>query len=145
MKNLLILIALLFPFLTMSQIPSYDKNGNVTYYRQDTTKIPTPTAKAIVKELISCDSLKAIHQLTEEQLVLTETKVSIKDQIIESHVQKATLYEERIKTEQQKFDVQKQWVEDLRKENKKLKAKLLFTKITMGAIIGGITYLFITK
>jgi hypothetical protein len=130
MKNLLISIALLLPIFVKSQ---------------DTIRIPTPTAKTIVKELISCDSIKAIHQLTEEQLVLTESKVDIQDQIIANHVQKESLYEERIKTEQQKFDVQKQWVEDLRKENKKLKAKLLFTKITMGAIIGGITYLFITK
>lgn len=130
MKNLLISIALLFPIFVKSQ---------------DTIKIPTHMAKTIAKELISCDSLKAIHQLTEEQLVLTETKVSIKDQIIQSHVQKEVLYEERIKNEQQKFDVQKQWIEDLRKENKKLKAKLLFTKITMGTIIAGVTYLFITK
>jgi hypothetical protein len=130
MKNLLISIALLLPIFVKSQ---------------DTIRIPTSTAKTIVKELISCDSIKAIHQLTEEQLVLTETKVAVQDQIITSHIQKEGLYEERIKNEQQKFDVQKQWVEDLRKENKKLKAKLLFTKITMGTIIAGITYLFITK
>jgi hypothetical protein len=130
MKNLLISIALLFPLFVKSQ---------------DTTKIPTRTAKSIVKELISCDSVKAVHELTKEQLVLTEAQSSIKDEVIASHVQKETLYEERIKNEQQKFDVQSKWVEDLRKENKKLKAKLLFTKITMGAIIGGITYLFIAK
>jgi hypothetical protein len=130
MKNLLISIALLLPIFVKSQ---------------DTIRIPTPTAKTIVKELISCDSIKAIHQLTEEQLVLTESKVDIQDQIIASHVEKEILYEERIKNEQQKFDVQKQWVEDLRKENKKLKAKLLYTKITMGTIIAGITYLFIIK
>jgi hypothetical protein len=130
MKNLLISIALLLPIFVKSQ---------------DTIRIPTSTAKTIVKELISCDSIKAIHQLTEEQLVLTESKVAVQDQIITSHIQKETLYEERIKNEQQKFNVQSKWVEDLRKENKKLKAKLLFTKITMGAIISGITYLYITK
>ena len=130
MKNLLISIALLLPIFVKSQ---------------DTIRIPTPTAKTIVKELITCDSVKAIHQFTEEQLVLTETKVVVQDQIITSHIQKETLYEERIKNEQQKFDIQSKWVEDLRKENKKLKAKLLFTKITMSTVIAGITYLFITK
>ena len=130
MKNLLISIALLLPIFVKSQ---------------DTIRIPTSTAKTIVKELISCDSIKAIHQLTEEQLVLTESKVAVQDQIITSHIQKEGLYEERIKTEQQKFDIQKQWIEDLRKENKKLKAKLLFTKITLGAGISILTYLLIIK
>ena len=77
--------------------------------------------------------------------MLTEAKVSIKDEIIEGHVQKGIMYEDRIKNEQQKFEVQKQWIDDLRKENKKLKAKLTFTKITMSIGIGILTYLFVTK
>jgi cell shape-determining protein MreC len=127
------------------QIGHYDSLGNVTYYTEDTIKLPYSVAKKVAKELVSYDSLKAIHQLTKEQLVLTEAKVSIKDEIIEGHVQKGIMYEDRIKNEQQKFEVQKQWIDDLRKENKKLKAKLTFTKITMSIGIGILTYLFVTK
>ena len=31
------------------------------------------------------------------------------------------------------------------KQNKKLKVKLAFTKITLGGVIGGLTYLYFTK
>ena len=134
MKHILLFITLLLPILAEQQTKS-----------QDTIKLPTPVAKKVAKELVSYDSLKAIHQLTKEQLVLTEAKVSIKDEIIEGHVQKGIMYEDRIKNEQQKFEVQKQWIDDLRKENKKLKAKLTFTKITMSIGIGILTYLFVTK
>jgi len=112
---------------------------------QDTIHIPTPVAKQIAKELVGCDSAKAILELTKEQLTLTEQKVTLKDSIISGHVQKGIMYEERIKNEQLKFDTQGKWVDQLRKQNKKRKAKLLFTKITLSAIVGGLTYLYITK
>ena len=112
---------------------------------QDTVKIPTPIAKQIAKELVSCDSLKAIHELTVEQLTLTESKVVLKDSIISNHVQKGIMYEERIKNEQLKFDTQGLFVKQLQKQNKKLKVKLVFTKITLGGVIGGLTYLYFTK
>jgi hypothetical protein len=112
---------------------------------QDTVKIPTPIAKQIAKELVSCDSLKAIHELTVEQLTLTESKVTLKDSIISNHVQKGIMYEERIKNEQLKFDTQGLFVKQLQKQNKKLKVKLVFTKITLGGVIGGLTYLYFTK
>ena len=112
---------------------------------QDTVKIPTPIAKQIAKELVGCDSLKAIHELTKEQLTLTEQKVVLKDSIISNYVQKGIMYEERIKNEQLKFDTQGKFVDILRSQNKKLKVKLVFTKITLSSVIGGLTYLYITK
>ena len=112
---------------------------------QDTVKIPTPIAKQIAKELVGCDSLKAIHELTKEQLTLTEQKVVLKDSIISNHVQKGIMYEERIKNEQLKFDTQGLFVKQLQKQNKKIKVKLVFTKITLGGVIGGLTYLYFTK
>jgi len=112
---------------------------------QDTIHIPTPVAKQIAKDLVSGDSAKAILELTKEQLTLTESKVILKDSIISNHVQKGIMYEERIKNEQLKFDTQGKWVDELRKQNKNLKVKLVFTKITLSAIVGGLTYLYITK
>jgi len=112
---------------------------------QDTVKIPTPVAKQIARELVGCDSTKAMLELTKEQLTLTESKIVLKDSIISNYVQKGIMYEERIKNEQLKFDTQGKFVDILRNQNKKLKVKLLFTKITYSAIIGGLTYLYITK
>jgi len=110
---------------------------------QDTIKIPTPIAKQIAKDLVSCDSIKALHTLTTEELLLTQDKLILKDNIISNYVDKGVMYEERIQNEQSKFKVQELWVDDLRKENKKLKVKVLYTKISMGAIIGFLGYLLI--
>ena len=112
---------------------------------QDTVKIPTPVAKQIAKDLVSGDSAKAVLELTKEQLTLTESKVILKDSIISNHVQKGIMYEERIKNEQLKFDTQGKWVDELRKQNKNLKVKLVFTKITLSTVVGGLTYLYFTK
>jgi hypothetical protein len=130
MKYILIILISLLPVLAKSQ---------------DTVKIPTPVAKQVAKDLVSGDSAKAILDITKEQLTLTEQKVVLKDSIISNHVQKGIMYEERIKNEQLKFDTQGLFVKQLQKQNKKLKVKLLFTKITLGGVIGGLTYLYITK
>ena len=128
MKQLLIILAFILPIVAKSQ---------------DTIKIPVPAARQIAKDLATCDSIKAVHELTKEQLILTKDKVILKDNIISNYVDKGIMYEERIQNEQSKFKVQGMWVDDLRKENKKLKVKVLYTKISMGAIIGFLGYLLI--
>jgi hypothetical protein len=115
------------------------------YAQQDTVKIPVPVAKQIVKDLISGDSAKAELKLCNENVTLLEKKVVLKDSIISGHVQKGILYEDRIKNEQLKFDAQQKWVDQLRKDNKKLKAKLFFTRMLGTAIVGGLGYLYFTK
>jgi len=131
MKYILIVLLGLLSFSTKAQ--------------QDTIHLPYSVAKQIIKDLVVCDSAKAILELTKEQLTLTESKVALKDSIISNYIKKDTIYEERIKNEQLKFDAQGKFVEQLRTKNKKLKVKLLFTKVTFGAVIGGLTYLYITK
>jgi len=112
---------------------------------QDTIHIPTRVAKQIAKDLVNCDSLKAVHELTTNQLTLTEQKVSLKDSIITTYIKKDSLYEERIKNCDGIVGIQKEYIKDFTKKNKKLKVKLLFTKVTLGVVIGGLTYLYITK
>lgn len=146
MKKILILLIALLPVVSKAQkIMVLDSLGNVAYYIEDTIKLPYSAAKQIAKDLVSGDSAKAVLDLTKEQLTLTEQKIVLKDSLISNHVQKGIMYEERIKNEQAKFDVQGLFVKDLQKQSKKLKAKLVFTKITLGAIIGGLGYLYITK
>ena len=144
MKKLLIIILFAIPLLTKSQqIPEYDSLGNLIYYVEDTIKIPSSVAKQIAKDLVICDSTKAVLELTKEQLSLTEQKVSLKDSIINDHVNKGIMYEERINNEQDKFKIQGRWVEDLRKQNKELKTKLVYTKITMSLAILFLGYIII--
>jgi cell shape-determining protein MreC len=146
MKQILTILLIILSLSSKGQhVPTYDSLGNVTYYTEDTIHLPYSVAKKIAKELVGCDSTKAILELTKEQLTLTEQKVTLKDSVIAQHIKKGEIYEDRIKNEQLKFDMQGKWVDQLRKQNKKLKVKLLFTKITLSAIIGGLTYLYITK
>ena len=133
MKKLLFIVCL-FPMFAFAQTAP-----------QDTVKIPAPVAKQIVKDLIGGDSAKAELKLANEQLVLLNQTIILKDSIISGHVQKGIMYEERIKNEQLKFETQGLWVNDLQKQNKKLKTKLTFTKVIGGIIIGSLGYLYIMK
>jgi len=112
---------------------------------QDTVHIPVYVAKQIVKDLVSGDSAKAELKLANEHIDLMHQKINLKDSIISGHVQKGILYEDRIKNEQLKFDAQQKWVDQLRKDNKKLKVKLRLIQITGTAIVGGLAYLYISK
>ena len=127
MKYLLIILISLLPIVVKSQDTSI--------------KISTSTARRVAKDLVICDSTKAMLELTKEQLSLTEQKVVLKDSIISNHINKGLLYETRIQNEQDKFKIQGMWVEDLRKQNKKLKANLTFTKIVLSVALGGLILL----
>jgi len=83
--------------------------------------------------------------LTTKQLVLTEDKVVLKDSIIGKYEQKCSMYDTMLINEKQKFAVQGDWLKTIRKENRSLKIRLIYTKISMSAIIGLLGYLFITK
>ena len=107
MKKLLIIILLTLPLLAKAQrVPEYDSLGNLTYYVEDTIELPLSVAKQVAKDLVICDSTKAILELTKEQLSLTEQKVVLKDSIINDNINKGLLYEEHIKNEQDKFKIQ---------------------------------------
>jgi len=127
MKYLLIILISLLPIVVKSQDTSI--------------KMSTSTARRVAKDLVICDSTKAMLEVTKEQLSLTEQKVVLKDSIISNHINKGIIYETRIQNEQDKFKIQGMWVEDLRKQNKKLKANLTFTKIVLSVALGGLILL----
>ena len=132
MKTLLLTISLLFKPTPVKAI-------------QDTIKLPDQVAKTVAKELTSCDSIKAVHKLTVQQLLLTEQKVVLKDSIINEHVKKGIMYESIVRNNGTQLDIMDRWAQELRKDNKKLKVKLAFTQITLTGIIGFLGYLYITK
>ena len=130
MKQLLIILAFILP---------------ITVKSQDTIKIPTPVAKSIARELVSCDSAKAILTLTKEQLSLTENKVILKDSIIANHIKKEDVYKQVITNQEDKFKLQGEWVSELRSQNRKLKAKLTFMQIATTIFVGIISYIYVAK
>ena len=130
MKQLITILAFLLPSIIKAQ---------------DTIKIPAPVAKQIVLDLISGDSAKAELGLAQQQLILTNKVVVLKDSIISNYIQKCNIYDERITNEQAKFNVQGLYINQLEKSNKKLKVKLVFTKIVSIAIAGSISYFYLIK
>lgn len=146
MKKLLIIILLTLPLLAKAQrVPEYDSLGNLTYYVEDTIELPLSVAKQVAKDLVICDSTKAILELTKEQLSLTENKVILKDSIISNYIKKEDVYKQVITNQDQKFELQGQWVSELRKQNKILKSKLSFTRVTTILIVGFITFIYVRK
>jgi hypothetical protein len=130
MKQLLIILAFILPIVAKSQ---------------DTIHIPIPVAKSIARELVSCDSTKAILILTKEQLSLTENKVVLKDSIIVNHVKKEDVYKQVITNQEQKFELQGQWVTELKSQNRKLKAKLTFMQAATTVFVAVLTYIYVRK
>jgi hypothetical protein len=130
MKKLLLVFTLAIPALVKSQ---------------DTIHIPYSVAKTVAKELVECDSTKAILQLTKEQLVLTEQKVVLKDSIIATHEHKGIMYESIIVNQDQKFGLQGKWVTELEKKNRVLRAKLTFMQIVTTIFMGIMAYIYVAK
>jgi CRISPR/Cas system CMR subunit Cmr4 (Cas7 group RAMP superfamily) len=146
MKNILITLLILLSFTSKAQqLPTYDSLGNVTYYTEDTIKLPFSVAKKVTRELVSCDSAKAILELTKEQLSLTENKVILKDSIISNHVKKEDVYKQVITNQDQKFELQGQWVTELKSQNRKLKAKLTFMQVATTIFVAVLTYIYVRK
>jgi hypothetical protein len=129
MKKLIIILAFLLPVLvTKSQVV-----------------ISPETAKKLTKELVACDSIKAVHSLTKKELQLTQSKVKLKDSIIGQYVIKDSIYQEMLHNEELKFDAHSELVHDLEKANKKLKVKHNFTKIISGVVTVTLTILTLIK
>jgi uncharacterized protein YgiM (DUF1202 family) len=91
------------------------------------------------------DQLTEVHKLTETELKQTQNKVTIQDSIIATMKLKEDNYKLQIKKEQEKFTIVENQNDGLRKDIKKLKTKNTVIEIVGGAIIGGLTYIFIFK
>jgi hypothetical protein len=146
MKQILIILLTVLSLSSKAQEkPFYDSLGNLYYPTEDTIKIPFTVAKKVARELVSCDSAKAILELTKEQLSLTENKVVLKDSIIANHVKKEDVYKQVITNQEDKFKLQGEWVSELRNQNRKLKAKLTFMQVATTVFVAVLTYIYVAK
>ena len=99
----------------------------------------------IAKDLIKGDSAIALLKAKEDQLALTEKKITTKDSIINLYKRKEVNYLGQVNNEMAKITGWQTQYSELQKENKNLKVKYRFTKILSYAIIGGLGYLYLTK
>ena len=114
-------------------------------FSQDTVKLPTHVAKSIIKDLIDYESVKAQLNLCNEQIKLLEQKINAKDSIITVYTQKMETCKSQIDVEKEKTNLYKESYDNLKKDYRKLKTKLVLNQIGAGTIIGFLSYLLIAK
>lgn len=119
---------------------------------QDQVCMPSSIAKQVAQDLIIGDSAKAVLTVALDELELTKEKMSFKDSLIlNARLKELNLKDQvRICEEQNKnynllYEDSKKQFAVLAKKHKRLKAKKTFMEILGTAIIGGLTYLYITK
>ena len=114
-------------------------------FSQDTIKLPTHVAKSVIKDLIDYESVKAQLSLCNEQVKLLEQKINAKDSIITVYGQKMETCKAQIDIEKEKTELYKESYQNLKKQYRKLKVKLVLNQIGAGAVIGVLSYLLIVK
>lgn len=136
MKKIKLLIITIFVSLTaFSQVVTDTNRLSISH----------AVAKAIAKDLVKCDSTSAILKLKEEEVTLLEKKVSLKDSVLNHYRMKELNYQYQIQNESAKVKGWEDQYKKLQAEYKRLQVKHKFTKIVSLAIIGGLSYLYVTK
>ena len=120
---------------------------SIAFSQTDTSKVekcfPIPVVKQIMKDLVSGDEAKAQLKLTEQQLLETEKKVSLKDSVITTLRAKEVNYNTIIDSEKQKFEIMDRYSKKLELDLKKEKVKNKFKSILGTGVIAVLTFFII--
>ena len=122
---------------------------SIAFSQTDTSKVekcfPMPVVKQIMKDLVSGDEAKLQLKLTEQQLLETEKKVSLKDSVISTLRLKEVNYQTIIDSEKQKFEIMEKYSKKLEFDLKKEKVKNKFKSILGTGVIVALSFFLITK
>lgn len=131
MKKLLYILFIISPIFALSQV--------------DTTKIPTPIARQVVKDLISGDSARAQLSVANEKIGVLQEKIVANERIITVYGVKEANYLQQIEAEKGKTSIWQQNYADLNKEFTLFKRKTFIQKAVGAIVIGSLTYYIIKK
>lgn len=122
---------------------------SIAFSQTDTSKtekcFPIPVVKQIMKDLVSGDEAKAQLKLTEQQLLETEKKVSLKDSVITTLRLKEVNYQTIIDSEKQKFEIMDKYSKKLELDLKKEKVKNKFKSVIGTGVIAVLAFFLITN
>jgi hypothetical protein len=107
--------------------------------------IPSRIAKLIIKDLIAYDATKLELKVTQELLLNTENKVASQLLIIKQYDIKDNQWKQMITNYDAQVLAYKNMTNDLQKDLRKSKLKGFYNKFGLSVVIGGLTYLYITK
>ena len=118
-------------------------------YPTDTTTNPLPIAQPVLiataKDLVEFDGAKIELGIKDNIIVLNEERIANKDSIISVQNKKELNYNNIVVNQEMQI---KDWRFQYNKaqlENHKLRIKNKFTKIAAGVVIGGLTYMILSK
>ena len=119
------------------------------FSQQDTTIktkcLPISVFKLIAKDLLSGDSAKAELTLANQHISGLETKVNLKDSVINTMQVKEANYVKIIDAQNQKYDVMENYSKRLEWDLKKEKVKSKFKSILGTGMVAVLTFFLITK
>jgi len=127
----------------MLSLTAFSQTGTDTTIH--TKSFPIPVVRLIVKDLLVGDSAKALLKVTENQLILTEKKVVLKDSVITKMSEKEKNYLEIIDMKDKKYDVIENYSKKIERDLKKEKVKGKFKSIIGTGVIAVLTFFLITK
>ena len=110
-----------------------------------TKSFPITIVKEIAKDLIRYDSVKNELLYTNNLLIENEKKVSLKDSLLFSYIEKEQKYREIIKLNNEKYQVLESNFVNNQNLLKKEKMKNTINQILIGLSIVGFTYSIIFK
>jgi hypothetical protein len=119
------------------------------FSQQDTTiktkTLPISVFKLIAKDLLSGDSAKAELKLANEHITGLESKVVLKDSVINTMKVKEANYVKIIDVQNQKYDVMEGYSKRLEWDLRKEKVKSKFKSILGTGVIAVLTFFLIHK
>jgi len=116
-----------------------------TNSKEPVKSFPISIVKKIIKDLISGDEAKAQLKLSDSLLVITEGKVVLKDNIINTMKIKEVNYVNVIGAQNEKYNVLEGYSKNLERDLKNEKVKGKFLNIVSGGIVIALTTLLIIR
>ena len=107
--------------------------------------IAQPVLVSAAKDLVELDGVKEELIVKNDIISLNEQRLVVKEAAIGLYFKNEVTYKNLIQNQQTQIGDWKQQFTQMQSQNKKLKIKNKFTKITTGIVIGGLTYLLISK
>jgi len=128
--------------LTMLSLVSFSQTAT---NKDSVVVLPAKVAKLIAKDLVAYDGLKLEHKATLELVTGLESKIGTQSSIIKQYEVKDGQWKQMITSYDSQVLAYKNMTADLQKDLRKSKIKGFYNKFGLSVIIGGLTYLYITK
>lgn len=116
---------------------------NVT--KDSVVTIPVKIARQVAKDLVEFDGLKLEHKTTLELIKNLDSKINTQSLIVKQYEVKDGQWKQMITNYDAQILAYKNMTNDLQKDLRKSKVRGFYNKFGLSVIIGGLTYLYITK